>query len=108
MSKDTKSASRLKATRFKARRYSLAELVAQRIRRMRTNAYRISVKSGVNPSIVSRALSGKRLSMDVNTANKLAKALRIDPMDIFRAIAVGLARANKAPGVQVAPSTQLP
>lgn len=82
-----------KARRIR-RGYSLSELVAVRIRRLRTTAAAVSRKSGISPSIMTRILNGERKTIVHETAVSLAGALEIDWPRLYEAMREGKRRTE--------------
>ncbi len=63
--------------RIIASKLSLAELVAYRIRKLRTTAHALSRKAGLNPSVISKILSGKQGSLGNDGVERLTRAMGI-------------------------------
>lgn len=92
MSTTQQAVSQPKPKRLSRSRFSLAELVDSRIRHMRTTAQAVSRKSGLNPSIISRILSGSRRTIEHETAVALAKAIEVKWERLYEAMRAGKAK----------------
>ena len=103
MSTTQPAISQPKPKRRSSVRFSLAELVDSRIRHLRTTAQAVSRKSGLNPSIISRILSGERRTIEHETAVSLAKAIEVKWERLYEAM-----RAGKAKRLEESQSNSFP
>jgi transcriptional regulator with XRE-family HTH domain len=75
---------------------SLHELMQMRMDKLRINAQAVSRRSGLSPGYISRLLSGERLVCEDETAQKLAKGIAVDWVDVFRASRISRAKRQEA------------
>lgn len=64
---------------------SLAELMEMRMQKLRIRPASVVRRSGLSASFVSRLLSGERIINDDEHAQKLAKGIDVEWIDVIRA-----------------------